>query len=95
MEQEMKTQNWEKEFEEKWLRIQKTMTSHLSGRKIWDVSGGEDEDSYVFVDETLKAFISDLLAQKEQEMLEREGDRAEEIKVCPHCGVSNRRGPRW
>lgn len=44
------------EFNKKWSRIEKTMTGHISGRKIWDADtqGHDDEANYLYVDETLE-----------------------------------------
>ncbi len=40
------------------------MTGHISGRKIWAVS--DDEDGYMYVDETLKILLSKLLSKREK-----------------------------
>lgn len=73
----------------KWERIQATMTGHLSGRKIWDVGGDDEEEaSYVFVDESLTAFLDetiDLLAtEMEKEINWLKGKYSDD--VCPVCG---------
>lgn len=60
-----------KEFRVKWERICKTMTGHISGRKIWDTSDGDDsEDSYVYVDETLEKWLLSKLREARVETLE-------------------------
>ena len=54
-----------KKLLEKWKRIEKTMTNHMSGRKIWDAdtNGLDDEANYLFVDETLENFLDSELSE--------------------------------
>lgn len=63
-----KTEQWEKEFDNLWRRISSTLTSNMSGRKIWECGdSGEGERDYRYVDETVKSFIRSLLKQVRQE----------------------------
>lgn len=89
-----------KKLEELWKRIEKTMTGHISGRRIWDADtkGNDDEANYLFVDETLKAFLTDTIQQSME--VGREMERKESVckctldyifklggnKVCGYCG---------
>lgn len=57
---------WEERFDKKWERIEKTRTGHISGRSIWNTDP-DDEDGYLFIDETLKKFIRQEIAQARQQ----------------------------
>lgn len=62
----------EERFDEKWTRIEATMTGHISGRKIWSVDTEDEDGGYVFVDDSLKSFIQseiDLVIAEERKRI--------------------------
>jgi len=63
----------DKEFDDKWKRIESTMTGHISGRKIWSVDTEDEDGGYVFVDESLKSHISETIHQILQAVEEEVG----------------------
>jgi len=88
-----------KRFDEKWERIEKTMTGDISGRKIWDADtqGHDDEANYLFIDETLKQFMFKELktiVQKTREETAREifrnlGNVVHRAGGSEECTVNN------
>ena len=57
------------EFENLILRIEKTRTGHISGRQLWNVDPDE-EDGYLYIDETLKSFLTQSLTQVYQSAID-------------------------
>lgn len=70
--------DWEKRFDDYFARIEKTLTGHISGKHIWSL--GDDEDDYVFVDESIKQFIRTLLADARKEVY---------AELEKHMGITN------
>jgi hypothetical protein len=69
MNEDTPKEKWAKRFSKYFQRIEETMTGHISGRRIWSV--GDDEDSYAFVDDSLKSFIAEELKIARRELLDR------------------------
>lgn len=66
----MKNETWKERFDEKWLRMRKGgfgRHSSLDDRMIWEVD--DDEDAWVFADETIKAFINQTLKEERERVV--------------------------
>ena len=75
-------EKWEERFDKKWKRIESSIKTHISGRKIWDTSDGEEvEDSWKYVDETLESFLRQEIRQAKIEERERITKIIEEMKT--------------
>lgn len=78
-----------KEFDDKWKRIESTMTGHISGRKIWSVDTEDEDGGYVFVDESLKSHISETIRQVLQAVEEEVGNKGKKqnTNLCAKCNT--------
>ena len=68
-------EQWEKDFDALWRRIANTIKTNYESRKIWIPDLEDEEGDYLYVDETLKKFITKLLSQAHQSGIEEERKR--------------------